>query len=125
MSYKDTTQDSGVRIIAERPKTVTEDNFQRVVLENPQTVLVDFWADWCNPCHAIAPVIDELAREFTGYATVAKVNVDENKSLAEKYNIRSIPTILVFQDGEVVDQVVGTVSRQVLIEKLNIYTETA
>ncbi len=125
MSYIDTTQDSGVRIIAERPKTVTEDNFQRVVLENPQTVLVDFWADWCNPCHAIAPVIDELASEFTGYATVAKVNVDENKSLAEKYNIRSIPTVLVFQDGEVVDQVVGTVTRQVLIEKLNIYTEAA
>lgn len=125
MSYEDTTQDSGVRIIAENPKTVTEENFQKVVLENPQTVLVDFWADWCNPCHTLAPVIEDLARDFTGYATVAKVNVDENQGLAQKYNIRSIPTVLVFKDGEVVDQIVGTVSRQVLIEKLNIYTEAA
>jgi len=125
MSYEDTTQDSGVRIIAERAKSVTEENFHRVVLENSQTVVVDFWADWCNPCHAIAPVIDDLAREFTGYATVAKINVDENQSLAQKYNIRSIPTVLVFKDGEVVDQIVGVVSRQVLIEKLNIYTEAA
>lgn len=125
MSYVDTTQDSGVRIIAEKPKTATEENFQRVVLENPQTVVVDFWADWCNPCHELAPVIDDLARDFTGSATVAKVNVDENQSLVQKYNIRSIPTVLVFKDGEVIDQIVGAVSRQVLIEKLNIETEAA
>ena len=125
MSYEDTTQDSGVRIIAERPKTVTEENFHRVVLENSQTVVVDFWADWCNPCHTLAPVIDDMARDFTGYATVTKVNVDENQGLAQKYNIRSIPTVLVFKDGEVVDQIAGVVSKQVLIEKLTIHTEAA
>lgn len=125
MSYVDRTQDSGVRIIPEIPKNVTESNFQSVVLENPQPVVVGFWADWCNPCHAMSPVIEDLARGFSGDATVAKLNVDENKSLTQKYNIRSIPTVLVFRDGEVVDQIVGIVSRQVLAEKLRVVTEAA
>ena len=85
-------------------QTLTAANFHSVVLENPQPVLVDFWADWCKPCHAMAPVIEELARDFAGYATVGKLNVDEFPALAQKYGIRSIPTVLVFKDGEVVDQ---------------------
>ena len=85
-------------------KTFTESGFQHDVLDNTQPVLVDFWADWCGPCHVMAPVIDELATEFTGQVTVGKVNVDDEPSLAQQYGIRSIPTLLVFKDGQLVDQ---------------------
>ena len=100
-------------------KTFTESGFQSDVLDVSQPVLVDFWADWCGPCHVMAPVIDELAVELAGRATVGKVNVDDEPALAAQYGIRSIPTLLVFKDGELVDQAVGVVPKQVLVEKLN------
>jgi len=105
--------------------TFTETNFRHAVLENPQPVLVDFWAPWCGPCHVMAPVIDQLATEFTGRATVGKVNVDEQPALAQQYGIRSIPALLVFKDGHVVDQAVGITSKHVLAALLAAQLEIA
>jgi thioredoxin 1 len=98
--------------------TFTESGFQQEVLENAQPVLVDFWAEWCGPCRVMAPVIDELATEFAGRATIGKVNVDDEPALAVQYGIRSIPTLLLFKDGQIVDQSVGVVGKQILEEKL-------
>ncbi|MDH3604403.1 MAG: thioredoxin [Candidatus Tectomicrobia bacterium] len=99
-------------------KTFTESGFQRDVLDSSQPVLVDFWADWCGPCHVMAPVIDELATALAGQVTVGKVNVDDEPALSVQYGIRSIPTLLLFKDGQIVDQAVGVVPKQILVEKL-------
>ena len=98
--------------------TLTEENFKSEVLESGKPVLVDFWASWCGPCHVIAPAIEELASEFDGQATVGKLNVDEQPGVAEQYGIRSIPSLLFFQDGKVVDQVVGAARKKALADKL-------
>jgi thioredoxin 1 len=98
--------------------TLADTTFQDQVLHNPQPVLVDFWAPWCGPCHVMAPVIEELATAFAERVTVGKVNVDDYPSLAATYGIRSIPTLLVFKDGEVVDRAVGVVPKQTLIDTL-------
>src|SRR5919108_3875015 len=92
----------------------TEGSFRHEVLENAQPVLADFWAPWCGPCHVMAPVIDQLAAEFAGQAMVGKVNVDEQPALAQQYGICSIPALLVFNHGQVVDQAVGVTSQHVL-----------
>ena len=104
--------------------TLTDANFQKEVLENPDPVLVDFWADWCGPCHMIAPIVEELAAYFEGQAKVGKLDVDANTGVAAQYGIRSIPTLLLFKDGQVADQVVGVAPKTELIEKLNAVLET-
>ncbi len=96
---------------------LTEANFKDTIKDG--VVLVDFWAPWCGPCRMIAPVIDELAEEFEGKAKICKVNTDEQPAIAAEYGIRSIPTILFFKNGELVDQMVGAASKGVFEEKLN------
>jgi thioredoxin 1 len=98
--------------------TATEQNFKSEVLESKHPVLVDFWAEWCGPCRLIAPSIEELAKEFQGKAKVVKVNVDEQPMLAAEYGIRSIPTLLFFRDGKVVEQLVGAAPKGALADKL-------
>jgi thioredoxin 1 len=87
--------------------TVTEENFEQEVLKSDIPVLVDFWAQWCGPCRAIAPIIEQLADDFEGRAKICKINVDEQGKLALKYKIMSIPTIMLFKDGQVVKTVIG------------------
>lgn len=96
---------------------LTVSNFNDVV--NNGVSLVDFWAPWCGPCRVVAPIIDELAAEYDGKANICKVNTDEQQDLAVKFGIRSIPTILFFKDGEVVDQMIGASSKQAFKEKLD------
>ena len=100
------------------PVNVTDDNFHEIVLEAKQPVLVDFWAPWCAPCRAVAPIVEELAKEYEGRAGFAKVNVDENSSVARDYGISSIPTILFFKDGKPMKQIVGFAQKAELKENL-------
>ena len=97
---------------------MTDATFDREVLKSSTPVLVDFWAEWCGPCRAIGPVLEDLARNSGGGVTLAKVNVDENPGLAARYGIRSIPTILFVKDGKVQDQVVGAVPKAQIQAKL-------
>lgn len=101
-----------------KPIELTDQNFQDEVLASGKPVLVDFWAGWCAPCHQIAPIIEELAEEFDDRAKVGKLNVDENPGTAQEYGVRSIPTLLLFKNGEVQEQVVGAVGKQTLHRKL-------
>ena len=96
---------------------LTTENFDSTVANGVS--LVDFWAPWCGPCRMIAPVIDELAKDFEGKANICKVNTDEQQDLAVKYGVRSVPTILFMKNGEIVDQVIGAQSKQALADKIN------
>ncbi|MBZ4645106.1 MAG: thioredoxin 1 [Petroclostridium sp.] len=97
---------------SEKVLTLTNDNFSQEVKNSNMPVLVDFWASWCGPCRMVAPIIDELASDFEGRAKVGKVNVDEQRELAAQFRVMSIPTIMLFKNGEVVDKVVGARSKE-------------
>ncbi len=97
----------------------TDGNFEAEVLQSDQPVLVDFWAEWCGPCRMIGPVVEEMAGEYEGKAKVGKVNVDLNPEVSVKYGIRSIPALLIFKDGQVVDQIVGAVPKTHLSKQLD------
>jgi len=93
--------------------------FQKEVLESDKVVLIDLWAEWCGPCRMMTPVIEELSKEYEGKAVVGKLNVDDNPKTPNDYNVRGIPTFLIFKKGELKDKVVGAVTKQALKEKLD------
>lgn len=98
---------------------LTETNFSEEVLKSPVPVLVDFWAEWCGPCKMIAPILDEIAQEYDGRLKIGKVNIDDQQALASQHGIRAIPTLLVFKNGEVADQIVGLRSKRDLKANLD------
>jgi len=98
--------------------TLQDSTFESEVLKSDVPVLVDFWAVWCGPCKAIAPAIDEIAREYKGKVKVAKLDIDNHQEVPQKYGIRSIPTLLVFKGGKVVDTLVGAMPKSKLVESL-------
>ena len=100
------------------PLILDDSNFDKEVTQSAQPVLVDFWAEWCGPCKLIAPLIDEIAREKADAIKVGKVNIDENQSLSMKYNVRAIPALLFFKNGQLRDQVVGMTSKKDLLGRL-------
>jgi thioredoxin 1 len=98
---------------------VTDSNFNDEVVNSPTPVLLDFWAEWCGPCRMIGPVVEEIAEQFEGKIKVGKVNVDENQKTAAEYGIRSIPTLLIFKNGALVNQMVGAQPKNKLVEAIN------
>lgn len=100
-----------------KPIELTDNNYIEI-LDSQKPVLVDFWAEWCGPCKLIGPVVEDLAREYDGKAVIAKVDVDNNPAVSAKYGIRSIPTLLFFKNGEIVDKQIGAVPKSILAKKL-------
>jgi len=99
--------------------SVTGETFEKEVLQADKLVMVDFWATWCGPCKIIAPVVEELAKEYEGRVNFVKVNTDENPDLASRYNIRGIPTLMFFKDGQIVDQLIGAVPKAQIKSKID------
>jgi thioredoxin 1 len=104
-----------------QPVTLTDATFETEVVQSDQPVLVDFWAPWCGPCHTVAPVIEALANEYDGKAKIAKLNVDENPQISQRFNVRSIPTLMVFKGGELVETAIGARPKAQLEQLLNQY----
>jgi len=102
-----------------KPINFTDDNFDSEVLKSDKPVLVDFWATWCGPCRMIAPIVEELAGEFEGKVKIGKVDVDNNQQVSIKYGVRSIPTLLIFKDGQIKDTIIGAVPKNMIVQKLN------
>ena len=100
------------------PVILSDDNFENEVIKSGQPAMVDFWATWCAPCRMIAPVVEEMAKEYDGQAKICKIDVDANPGVASKYGIMSIPSILFFNHGKLVDKIVGAVPKTQLVNKL-------
>jgi thioredoxin 1 len=98
---------------------VNDANFDELVLKSDKTVLVDFWAEWCGPCRMVAPILEEISREYDGKAVVLKCDVDNNPGVASRYSIRNIPTVLFFKNGQIADKQVGAVPKNNFVAKLN------
>ncbi len=98
--------------------TITDDNFEEEVLKSDKPVLIDFWATWCGPCRMIAPIVEEMATEYEGKAKIGKLDVDSNQQTSIKYGVRSIPTLLLFKDGELKETIIGAVPKAHLVDKL-------
>ncbi|HMJ06564.1 MAG TPA: thioredoxin [Chthoniobacterales bacterium] len=101
-----------------KPITIDEANFETEVTQSQKPVLVDFWAEWCGPCKMIAPVLDEIAQEKGDAIKVGKINIDQNQSLSARFNVRAIPTLLFFKNGQVMDQVTGMTSKKDLLGRI-------
>ncbi len=102
---------------------VNDENFEEEVLNSDMPVLVDFWAPWCGPCHMVAPIVEEIGKEYEGKLKVCKINIDEAPQTAARYGIMSIPTLGIFKDGQMADSVLGAVPKDVLIEKIGPHVE--
>ena len=100
--------------MSELTKAVTDESFRQDVLEAPGPVLVDFWAEWCGPCKAVGPILDELAKDYAGKLTIAKMDIDDNPVTPNEYAVRGIPTMLLFRDGKLLDQKVGAMPKSAL-----------
>ena len=109
---------------SEHTMTFTDGDFEQTVLQSDKPVLVDFWAEWCGPCRMIAPAVDALADEYDGRVVVGKLNIDENPNTPMKYNIRSIPALLLFKGGEIVESTVGVAGKDKLAELLDRHAES-
>ncbi|UCF86601.1 MAG: thioredoxin [Nitrospiraceae bacterium] len=105
--------------MAEGVTSVTNDSWDKEVMQSQNVVMVDFWAAWCGPCKMVAPVVEELAKEYEGKAKFFKLNTDENPDLASRYKIRGIPTLMFFKNGQIVEQIVGVVPKAQLKAKLD------
>jgi thioredoxin 1 len=103
-----------------KPVKVTDGNFNKEVIKSDKKVIVDFWAEWCGPCRMVAPVVEDIAKEYSEEVKVAKLNVDENQSTASRYGIMSIPTMLVFENGKVQDKLVGYMPKDKLARKVGL-----
>lgn len=103
-----------------KPVKVTDGNFNKEVINSDKKVIVDFWAEWCGPCRMVAPVVEDIAKEYSEEVKVAKLNVDENQSTASRYGIMSIPTMLVFENGKVQDKLVGYMPKDKLARKVGL-----
>jgi thioredoxin 1 len=101
-----------------QPININEASFEKAVLQSPVPVLVDFWAAWCGPCKMIAPLLDEIAKESEGRFRIAKVNIDDDPALMQRFNVRAVPTLLFFNGGELRDQLVGGASKKTILQKL-------
>jgi thioredoxin 1 len=101
--------------------TITDDNFQDEVLNSDLPVLIDFWAIWCGPCKMVAPIVEELGTEYEGKAKIGKLDVDSNQQTSIKYGVRSIPTLLIFKGGELVETIIGAVPKAKIVEKLETF----
>lgn len=102
-----------------KPIEITDDNFEVEVTKSDKPVLIDFWAVWCGPCKLIAPIVEELATEYDGKVKIGKLDVDSNQQTSIKFGVRSIPTLLLFKDGNLKDTIIGAVPKSKIVEKLN------
>jgi thioredoxin 1 len=102
-----------------KPVTITDENFQKEVIKSELPVIIDFWAAWCGPCRMIAPIVEEIAAEYDGKLKVGKLDVDNNQETSIKYGVRSIPTLLIFKNGQLKDTIIGAVPKSHIVQRLS------